>query len=152
MLVPLQEVSLPTLAELTNDSAEIIAVDRSAKRLKILQSNLERLNLKSVNTLKADATSLIELNPKFISYFDKILLDAPCSGIGTLSRNPDSRWSLSKEKIKSLTLLQEKLLESIFPLLKKDGTLVYSTCTICPDENNLLIERFIQKNKGFKIG
>ena len=86
MLVQLQEVSLPT-AELTNDSAEIIAVDRSAKRLKILQSNLERLNLKSVNTLKADATSLIELNPKFISYFDKILLDAPCSGIGTLSRN-----------------------------------------------------------------
>jgi len=115
--------------------------------LKILQSNLESLNLKSVNTLKADATSLIKLNPNFISYFDKILLDAPCSGIGTLSRNPDSRWSLSKEKIKSLTLLQEKLLESIFPLLKKDGILVYSTCTICPDENNLLIERFIEKNK-----
>ena len=139
------------LAELANDSAEILAVDRSAKRLKILQSNLDRLNLKSVNTLKADATSLIELNPEFISYFDKILLDAPCSGIGTLSRNPDSRWSLSKEKIKSLTLLQEKLLESIFPLLKKDGTLVYSTCTICPDENNLLIERFIEKNKTLKL-
>ena len=94
---------------------------------------------------------MIELNPEFISYFDKILLDAPCSGIGTLSRNPDSRWSLSKEKIKSLTLLQEKLLESILPLLKKDGTLVYSTCTICPDENNLLIERFIEKNKVLKL-
>ena len=139
------------LAELANDSAEILAVDRSEKRLKILQSNLERLNLKSVNTLKADSTRLIELNPKFISYFDKILLDAPCSGIGTLSRNPDSRWSLSKEKIKSLTLLQEKLLERIYPLLKKDGTLVYSTCTICPDENNLLIERFIEKNKALKL-
>ena len=82
---------------------------------------------------------------------DKMLLDAPCSGIGTLSRNPDSRWSLSKEKIKSLTLLQEKLLEGIFPLLKKDVTLVYSTCTICPDENNLLIERFIEKNKALKL-
>ena len=119
--------------------------------MKILQSNLEWLNLKSVNTLKADATSLIELNPKFISYFDKILIDAPCSGIGTLSRNPDSRWSLSKEKIKSLTLWQEKLLESIVPLLKKDGTSVYSTCTICPDENNLLIEKFIEKNNGLKL-
>ena len=119
--------------------------------MKILQSNLDRLNLKSVNILKADATNLIELNSKFISYFDKILLDAPCSGIGTLSRNPDSRWSLSKEKIKSLTLLQEKLLESIFPLMKKDGTLVYSTCTICPDENNQLIERFIEKNKALKL-
>ena len=91
------------------------------------------------------------IRDRFISYFDKILLDAPCSGIGTLSRNPDSRWSLSREKIKSLTLLQEKLLESILPLLKKDGTLVYSTCTICPDENNLLIERFIEKNKGLKL-
>jgi len=139
------------LAELANDSAEIIAVDRSEKRLRILQSNLNRLNLKSVKTLKADATSLIELNPKFISYFDKILLDAPCSGIGTLSRNPDSRWSLSKEKIKSLTLLQEKLLKNIFPLLKNDGTLVYSTCTICPDENNLLIEGFIEKNKCLEL-
>ena len=121
------------LAELTNDSAEILAVDRSQRRLKILQSNLDRLSLKSVTIMKADATSLSELNPKFISYFDKILVDAPCSGIGTLSRNPDSRWSLSKEKIKSLTLLQEKILESIIPLLKKNGTLVYSTCTICPD-------------------
>ncbi len=139
------------LAELVNDSAEILAVDRSEKRLKILQSNLERLNLKSINILKADATRLIELNPNFISYFDKILLDAPCSGIGTLSRNPDSRWSLSKEKIKSLTLLQEKLLQSIVPLLKKDGTLVYSTCTICPDENNFLIERFIEKNKDLRL-
>jgi 16S rRNA (cytosine967-C5)-methyltransferase len=139
------------LAELAKDSAEILAVDRSEKRLKILQSNLERLNLKSVKTLKADATNLIELNPNFISYFDKILLDVPCSGIGTLSRNPDSRWSLSKEKIKSLTLLQEKILESIIPLLKKNGTLVYSTCTICPDENNLLIAKFIQKNKDLKL-
>ena len=79
------------------------------------------------------------------------MLDAPCSGIGTLARNPDSRWSLTKEKIKSLTLLQEKLLESIFPLLKKNGTLVYSTCTICPEENNLLIERFIENNQGLKL-
>ena len=139
------------LAELANDSAEILAVDRSEKRLKILQSNLDRLNLNSVTTLKADASSLIKLNPKFISYFDKILLDAPCSGIGTLSRNPDARWSLSKEKINYLTLLQEKLLDSIFPLLKKDGILVYSTCTICPDENNILVERFIDKNKETKL-
>ena len=139
------------LAELSNDRAEILAVDRSQKRLKILQSNLERLNLKSVTTLKADASNLINLNSKFKSYFDKILLDAPCSGIGTMSRNPDSKWSLTKEKIKSLILLQEKLLDGIFPLLKKDGILVYSTCTICPDENNLLIERFIEKNKSLRL-
>ena len=139
------------LAELTDDNAEILAVDRSDKRLKLLQSNLERLNIKSVKTFKADATRLIDIKPSFISYFDKILIDAPCSGIGTLARNPDSRWSLSKEKIKELINLQEKLLENILPLLKKNGSLVYSTCTICPEENNLLIKRFISKNKGVKL-
>ncbi len=139
------------LAALANDDAEILAVDRSEKRLKILQSNLERLNIKSVKTFKADATSLIDLRPNLISYFDKILIDAPCSGIGTFARNPDMRWSLSKDKIDQLIILQEKLLESIFPLLKRNGILVYSTCTICPEENNLLIKKFLSKNKELKL-
>jgi len=139
------------LAALANDGAEILAVDRSEKRLKILQSNLERLNIKSVKTFKADATTLINIKPNFLSYFDKILIDAPCSGIGTFARNPDIRWSLSKDKINQLILLQEKLLETIFPLLKKNGTLVYSTCTICPEENNLLIKKFLSKNKELKL-
>ncbi|ABM71697.1 Sun protein (Fmu protein) [Prochlorococcus marinus str. MIT 9515] len=139
------------LAALVNDDAEILAVDRSEKRLKILQSNLERLNIKSVKTLEADATTLIDIKPNLASYFDKILIDAPCSGIGTFARNPDTRWSLSKDKINQLIILQEGLLDSIFPLLKKNGTLVYSTCTICPDENNLLIRRFLSKNKELKL-
>ena len=139
------------LAELTNDDAEILAVDRSEKRLKMLKSNLERLDIKSVKTFNADSTKLIEIKPNLIHYFDKILIDAPCSGIGTFARNPDSRWSLSMDKINELILLQERLLETIFPLLKKNGTLVYSTCTICPEENNLLIKRFISKNKFLKL-
>ena len=139
------------LAELTKDCAEILAVDRSEKKIKKINSNLVRLNLKSVKTLKADATSLIDLNPSFRSYFDKILIDAPCSGIGTLSRNPDLRWSLSKDKINQLISLQERLLKSVFPLLKRNGILVYSTCTICPEENNLLIKRFLEKNKNLQL-
>ena len=139
------------LAELTDDKAEIIAVDRSQKRLEILQSNLNRLNLKSVEIIKADAINLVKVKPKFRSYFDKILIDAPCSGIGTLSRNPDARWSLNKDKIKELILLQRKILNGILPLLKKDGTLVYSTCTICPGENNLLIKRFLEEHKDLKL-
>ena len=139
------------LAALTNDNAEILAVDRSEKRLRILQSNLERLNIQSVKTFKADATTLIDIKPNLLSYFDKILIDAPCSGIGTFARNPDIRWSLTKDKINKLTILQERLLESILPLLKRNGTLVYSTCTICPDENNLLIKRFLSKNNELKL-
>ena len=139
------------LAELSNDNAEILAVDRSEKRLRILESNLKRLNIKSVKTFKADATTLIDIKPNLISYFDKILIDAPCSGIGTFARNPDIRWSLSKEKINQLINLQERLLESIVPLLKRNGILVYSTCTICPEENNLLIKRFISNNNDLKL-
>ena len=139
------------LAALAHDDAEILAVDRSEKRLKILQSNLERLNIKSVKTFKADATSLINIKPNLLSYFDKILIDAPCSGIGTFARNPDIRWSLSKDKINQLIILQERLLERVFPLLKRNGTLVYSTCTICPEENNLLIKRFLSKNNELKL-
>ena len=139
------------IAELTDDSAHILAVDRSEKRLKILKSNLQRLNIKSVKTFKADVTKLRYLKPNLLNYFDKILIDAPCSGIGTFARNPDSRWSLNKKKIEELIILQQKLLENLLPLLKKSGTLVYSTCTICPGENNLLIKKFLLKNKEVKL-
>ena len=139
------------LAALTNDNAEILAVDRSEKRLQILKSNLERLSIKSVKVLKADATRLIDIKPNLRCYFDKILVDAPCSGIGTFARNPDLRWSLSKNKIVELIILQERLLDGILPLLKRNGTLVYSTCTICPAENNLLIRKFLSKHNEIKL-
>lgn len=135
------------LAELINDHGEIWAIDRSYKRLRILDENIKRLKLKSIRTLNADATNLSDHKPEFINYFDKILIDAPCSGIGTFSRNPDARWSINKQKIDELISLQEKLLLGNLPLLKKTGTLVYSTCTICPLENNLLINKFIENNK-----
>ncbi len=135
------------LAELINDQGEIWAIDRSEKRLRILAQNLKRLNLKSIKFLTADSTNLVNLKPEFESYFDKILIDAPCSGIGTLSRNPDARWTLNKKKIDELRSIQEELLLSNLSLLKKSGTLLYSTCTICPSENNLLIKKFIEDNK-----
>jgi len=139
------------IAQLIQDQGEIWAVDKSEIRLKILQSNLDRLKIKSVKTLRADTLDLISLRPEFTKYFDRILLDAPCSGIGTFSRNPDARWSLSQNKIKELINLQEKLLTSIIPLLKKNGRLVYSTCTICPGENNILIKKFLERNTNMKL-
>tara|TARA_Y100000589_G_scaffold329984_1_gene378245 strand:- start:416 stop:1732 length:1317 start_codon:yes stop_codon:yes gene_type:complete len=139
------------IAELISDEGEILAIDRSENRLNLLKENLQRLSIKSVKTYKTDATKLVQEKPELINYFDKILIDAPCSGIGTLSRNPDARWSLTKNKIKELKIIQEKLLENIIPLLNKKGILVYSTCTICPEENNLLIERFLNKNKYLKL-
>ena len=139
------------LAQLIKDEGQILATDRSDTRLKLLKENLERLDIKSVKTLKVDATKLIEIMPQYIDYFDKILIDAPCSGLGTLARNPDARWKITKESINQLITIQEKLLENIVPLLNKNGLLVYSTCTICPSENNLLIEKFLKKNKNLQL-
>jgi len=139
------------LAQLIKDDGHILAIDRSDKRLKLLKENLERLDIKSVKALKIDATKIKDINPEFINYFDKILIDAPCSGLGTLARNPDARWKITKESIDQLIIIQEKLLENIVPLLNKNGLLVYSTCTICPRENNLLIEKFLRKNNKLEL-
>ena len=139
------------LAQLIKDEGEIVAIDRSDNRLNLLKENLERLDIKSVKTLKIDATKLIEIMPEYINYFDKILIDAPCSGIGTLARNPDARWKITKKSIDQLITIQEKLLETILPLLNKNGLIVYSTCTICPNENNLLIDKFLKKNKKLEL-
>jgi len=139
------------IAELINDQGEIWAIDRSKKRLKYLEQNLKRLGLNSVKLLSTDSINLINKRPEFLNYFDKILIDAPCSGIGTLSRNPDARWSLNKKKIEELISIQAKLLDANLALLKKSGTLVYSTCTICPNENNLQVKKFIEQNKQINL-
>ena len=139
------------LAELIKDDGEIWAIDRSKIRLDLLEDNLKRLEINCVKTLVADTNQLSKLKPDFLNYFDKVLLDAPCSGIGTLSRNPDARWSLSKEKIFELIQLQRKLLDSSKSFLKSDGILVYSTCTICPKENSLLIKDFLSENSDMNL-
>ena len=139
------------LAQLIKDDGQILAIDRSDIRLKLLTENVERLDIKSVKALKIDATKLIDFKPEYINYFDKILIDAPCSGLGTLARNPDARWRITKESIYQIITIQEKLLETISPLLNKNGLLVYSTCTICPSENNLLINKFLNKNNKLEL-
>ena len=139
------------IAEIIEDNGEIWAFDRSEVRLKILKENLKRLNIKSVQVHQQDSINLSNVKPALSCYFDKILIDAPCSGIGTFSRNPDARWSLNKSKINQLISLQEQLLNCLFPLLKKKGKLVYSTCTICPGENNLLIKKFLKNNNHINL-
>ena len=89
------------------------------------------------------------MHPEWEDYFHRILLDAPCSGLGTLSRHPDARWRMTKENIKELVILQSQLLKSLSPLLKSGGKLVYSTCTIHPDENSNQIKNFLKVQPKF---
>jgi 16S rRNA (cytosine967-C5)-methyltransferase len=123
------------LAELMGDQGELWAVDRSSARLERLRRNAERLGLGCIRTLAVDALVLASEKPAWIGYFDRILLDAPCSGLGTLARHADARWRINPEAIDSLVKLQRSLLEALLPLLKPGGRLVFATCTVHPAEN-----------------
>jgi 16S rRNA (cytosine967-C5)-methyltransferase len=127
------------LAELMGDRGEVWALDRSAARLQRLERNAERLGLTSIRSLAADATTLGEEKPHWRGSFDRILLDAPCSGLGTLARHPDARWRIGPEAIAGLVTLQRQLLEALLPLLAPGGRLVFATCTVHPQENGALI-------------
>ena len=96
------------LSELVNGEGEIWAVDSSSKRLEKTKINLTRLGLNGVNFLLADASTLSTRKPSWKGYFQKILLDAPCSGLGTLARNPDLRWRITPKNIEELVILQKK--------------------------------------------
>ncbi len=139
------------IAELINDQGEVWAVDRSPKRLQKVVENATRLGLSSIKYCASDALTLLQHKPQWKGFFDKILVDAPCSGLGTLARNPDARWRMNPQKVSELTLLQSKLLQASVPLLREGGRIVYSTCTICPEENSSQVEKFIQLNPDMKL-
>ena len=138
------------LAELIDDQGEIWAVDRAEARLQRLQRNAGRLGLSCIHTLAADATTLAEQRPDWIGTFDRILLDAPCSGLGTLARHADARWRMTPEAIDELVALQRRLLNGLAPLLKPGGVLVYATCTVHPAENEERIAAFLAEHPGWQ--
>jgi 16S rRNA (cytosine967-C5)-methyltransferase len=82
---------------------------------------------------------------------DRVLLDVPCSGLGVLKRNPDSKWKLNLEEISRLETLQAELLASYSKILKAGGTLVYSTCSLLPSENEQQVEKFLKNNPDFQL-
>ena len=99
----------------------------------------------------ADSNELLLKNPDWKGFFDRILIDAPCSGLGTLARHPDARWRIIEDSIQELVAVQSHLLNSLAPLLKGGGTLVYSTCTIHPEENFSQIKNFLQLKSDFLL-
>ncbi|MEX0588932.1 MAG: 16S rRNA (cytosine(967)-C(5))-methyltransferase, partial [Cyanobium sp.] len=137
------------LAELMNDQGEVWAVDRSEGRLRRVGVNAARLGLQSIHTLVADAAQLAAEKPEWHGWFDRILLDAPCSGLGTLARHADARWRITPEAISELVLLQSQLLEALLPLLKPGGQLVYASCTVHPAENSQLLDGFLAQHPGW---
>ena len=139
------------IAELINNEGNLWSVDRSSRRSKKIIANSERLRTKCLQILVADSNELLLKKPDWKGFFDRILIDAPCSGLGTLARHPDARWRMNQDNIQQLVAVQSQLLNSLAPLLKNGGRLVYSTCTIHPEENSHQIKNFLQSKSEFLL-
>jgi 16S rRNA (cytosine967-C5)-methyltransferase len=139
------------LAELMDDRGQVLALDRGEARLQRVHRNVERLGLSCVETRHGDATTLADERSEWRGSFDRILLDAPCSGLGTLARHADARWRMDPAGIEQLVLLQRQLLAGMVPLLKPGGRLVYATCTVHPRENSALIAAFLAEQPGWQL-
>ena len=135
------------MAELMQNNGEIHAWDLYKHRVGLVEENAERLGINIIKTKCEDASIYKE---EYKEKFDKILLDVPCLGIGVLKRKPDIKWKRKSEDIKEITQIQEKILETCSKYLKKGGQLVYSTCSIFKEENEDIIEKFLEKNKEFE--
>ena len=133
------------------DCGEIWAVDRSPGRLQRVAANAARLGLASINALAADAAALLQERPQWRESFQRILIDAPCSGLGTLARHPDARWRITPAAIEGLLPLQRDLLEGLLPLLAPKGRLVYATCTIHPAENSDQIIGLLERHPQLEL-
>ncbi len=138
-------------AEWMGDRGEVWAVDRSAQRLQRLHANAERLGLRSPRPLAADATTLLAERPGWRQRFDRILLDAPCSGLGTLARHADARWRQTPSSVAELVALQGALLDGLAPLLAPGGRLVYATCTVHPAENQDSVAAALQRHSQWRV-
>lgn len=139
-------VKTTQIAAIMQNKGEITAVDISNERLKKIEENCIRLGISIVKTIQADA-----VNKKFNQKFDKILVDAPCSNTGVLGARADARWRKKTDDIKELSDLQIKILKNASQQLKTGGVLVYSTCSIEPEENSNLINEFLKQHNNFRL-
>jgi 16S rRNA (cytosine967-C5)-methyltransferase len=134
------------LAQLMNNQGRIVAQDVSAERLKLIQENCARLG---VTCVEPALSSTLDSRPS--TGFDRILIDAPCSNTGVMRRRVDLRWRIQPAEISRLQQAQLALLEQAAPKLKPDGVLVYSTCSLEPEENSEVVKGFLHKHEEFKL-
>ena len=141
------------ISELMGNEGKIIAVEKYLSRLEIMRTNLNRLGVKNVETFHDNVCEpeTTELKESLIGKADKILIDAPCSGLGVLSKKPDIKWKREPEDIINLQKIQLEILESSVKYLKDSGVILYSTCTTEKEENIDVVNLFLKDNPEFKI-
>ncbi|HKR14011.1 MAG TPA: 16S rRNA (cytosine(967)-C(5))-methyltransferase RsmB [Pyrinomonadaceae bacterium] len=136
------------LADRADDEAFIVAADRSATRLTTVTTTTSSHQLHNIKPLLLDANHKLPFAP---ATFDRVLVDAPCSGTGTLRRNPEIRWRLTNDDIQNFALAQTQFLRHAAEVLKPGGHLVYSTCSVEREENEQVVESFLQTTPGFTL-
>jgi len=137
------------LAALMNNEGRLLAVDLYPAKLEALNRLSGKMGISIVETLRADASK--EADEVRQDKFDRILVDAPCSGLGTLRRNPEIKWRLQPQELPPYSRLQALILDRAASLLRRGGRLVYSTCTNLPEENELLVRKFLARHDEFSL-
>ncbi|KAF0240083.1 MAG: Ribosomal RNA small subunit methyltransferase B [bacterium] len=137
------------IAAQMNNQGLIIAGDLHLKRVKLIKENAVKLGAKIILPICYDARIGMPFTNK--QYFDRILVDAPCTGTGTLRHNPEIKWRLSEDKILELVTLQTTILSNCALLVKIKGKLIYSTCSIEYEENEGVIKEFLAKHANFQV-
>ncbi|MFT8320887.1 MAG: 16S rRNA (cytosine(967)-C(5))-methyltransferase RsmB [Bacillus sp. (in: firmicutes)] len=135
------------IAEKMNNKGQVLSVDLHEHKVKLIRQNADRLELDTIETKVMDSRKLDEVLEE--GSFDRILIDAPCSGFGVMRRKPDIKYTKAEKDIERLHTIQLQLLEKMSPLLKKGGLLIYSTCTVDANENEEVAVRFLEQNSDF---
>lgn len=136
------------MAALMDNVGSLMSCDIHEHKIELMNSNAERLGASIVHTKVQDATKLPD---SWNSYFDRVLVDAPCSGLGILQKKLDMRWRKQESILSELPSLQLAILERAAMTVKEKGYLIYSTCTLNYKENEEVVESFLQKHKEFSI-
>ena len=133
------------MAEKMNNTGSILSLDSNEGRLNKLDSTISRLHITNIET------DLIDITKDTVPMTDKMLLDVPCSGTGVMSKQADIRWRRSIEDILEMHLLQRKILWSASNYIKTGGIIIYSTCSLEPEENWMVVEAFLKSHPDFSI-
>ena len=136
------------LAALMKNKGQIIALDIYEWKLAELKRRAKRAGAHNIETRMIDDNKVIK---RLHEKADRLLIDSPCSGLGVLKRNPDSKWKIDQEFIDRIRKEQEKILQDYAKILKKGGKMVYATCSILPSENNEQVETFLKNNEGYTL-
>ena len=136
------------IAALMENKGRVLSTDIYDHKLALTNENAKRLGISIIETQALDATTL---GDKYLRQADRVLVDAPCSGLGVLRRKADSRWRKTESMFKDLPVLQKAILKSAAACVKIGGTLVYSTCTTEPEENQDIIDSFLLDNQDFTL-